>query len=81
MNRLEKYTELKNKVDKLKQNKSRAEGALAQIKTQLKEKFGCTSLKMAKAKLVALKRKGKKVSDEFDKAVEKFEERWDELDL
>ena len=56
----------------------KAEGALQQVMKQLKEKFGCTTLEAAKKKLKLLKKQGQEAEVEFDKAVEEFEEEWND---
>jgi len=76
--KLDKYVQLKKRVETAQQQADQAEGALGEIMGQIKEEFGCTSLKLAKVKLKQLE-KAKDISkEEFDNAIKKFEEDWSE---
>lgn len=59
---------LKKKIDAAKNKKARAEGALDNIKEQLKKEFQVNTLKEAQTKL-----------DELNKDIEKDESRFKEL--
>lgn len=78
MSTLQKYLQLKKKVDQSQQEADKAEGALEQVIKQLKKEFGCTTLEEAKKKLKILERQQQKAETEFGDAVEEFEEKWDE---
>lgn len=80
MNQLKKYLELKKKVEQAQQKSDKAEGALEQIMEQLKEKFGCSTLKEAKKKLALLEKQEREAKEEFETAIEEFEEKWEEED-
>lgn len=80
MNTLQKYNEIKRKLEEATRQKDKAEGALSQIMSQLKTKFGCNSLAVASKKLTKLRQQEEEAKEEFDTTVEKFEEDWsDEL--
>ncbi len=78
MSTIQKYMELKRKVEKAQQKADKAEGALEQVMKQLKEEFDCPTLESAKKKLKLLKAQEEKAKDAFEEAVEEFEEKWDE---
>jgi predicted nuclease with TOPRIM domain len=73
MDALNKYLEIKKKVEIAQQKADKAEGALEQTMLQLKKEFGCTSLKDAKEKLAELEKEKSKLEKQFAKAVEEFE--------
>lgn len=81
MEKLDKYLSLKKKVESAQQEADQAEGAENEVMKQIKDEFGCTTLKSAK---VLLKQKRKQEADskeKFDAAFEQFEEDWpDESD-
>jgi len=72
----EKYRKLKQQVEETKAEASRAQGALDQLLTRLKEEFDCSSLKEAKAKLTELEAKKKKAESVFEKVLADYEEKW-----
>jgi len=78
MSELERYIQLKKKVEQAQQKADKVDGALGQMMKQLKGKFGCSSLEEAKKKLKVLKGREDKTKREFDKAVEAFEEEWED---
>jgi hypothetical protein len=75
---IEIYQQLKTKKEKAIQNANRQQGALDQIKQQLKEQFECSSFKEAKQKLEKMKKQCEEQKQRFEKALEEFEEKWDE---
>lgn len=75
---LEKYIQLKENVDTAQQRSDRAQGALDQLMKTLEKDFSCSTLKAAKTKLKTLQKQEEKVRDEFETAVEEFEEKWEE---
>ena len=78
---LEKYKRLKKKVDDLQQESNRAEGQLNGLMKRLEEEHGCTTLKQADAKAIKMQDKLSALEEDFDTALEKFEEKWgDKLD-
>ena len=72
----EKYRKLKQEVENTKAEADRAQGALDQLLTRLKEEFDCSSLKEAKAKLAELEAKKKKAESVFEKVLADYEEKW-----
>jgi len=71
-----RYEELKRMVDDQKRVADRAAGALDRVMIQLKEDFGCSTLKQAVEKEKKLKKEAEKVEAEFKTALEKFELEW-----
>jgi len=76
MSELKKYVDLKRRVEQAQQKADKAEGALEQVMEQLKEKFGCSTLKDAKKKLTLLKEQEQEIKIKFEDALEEFEENW-----
>ena len=76
MSELKKYVDLKRRVEQAQQKADKAEGALEQVMEQLKEKFGCSTLKDAKKKLTLLKEQEQELKIKFEDALEEFEENW-----
>ena len=72
----EKYRKLKQQVEETKAEADRAQGALDQLLTRLKEEFDCSNLKDAKAKLAELEAKKKKAESVFEKVLADYEEKW-----
>jgi len=73
---LRKYMELKKKVELAQQKADRAEGALQQVMNRLEEDFECSSVEDAEKKLKILEKQKQKAKEEFENAVEAFEEKW-----
>ena len=75
--KLDKYLQLKKKVEAAQQKADQAEGALGEIMKQLKRDFDCSTLAEAKKKLKHLEKQEASSKKEFDAAVEKYEEDWE----
>ena len=54
--REDKFTDLKNRLDTIRQSRARDEGALEQYKQRLKKEFGCDTLEAARKKHAAMKK-------------------------
>ena len=76
--KINRYEELKGRVDKLQRDHDRAEGALSELMGRLKEKHDCKTLKAAENKLEGMEGKVAKMEGDFDRAVDEFEEEWGE---
>ena len=74
----EKYRKLKQEVEDTKAEADRAQGALDQLLTRLKDEFACSNLKEAKARLVELKAKKEQAETTFEKVMADYEEKWKE---
>ena len=74
---INKFQTLKKKVERLQRESDRASGALAQAEIQLKENFGCKTLKEAETKLRELEKQEDKAKENYEKAVSKFEGDWE----
>ena len=74
-----RYEELKSEVDSLQRKADRSEGALAQLMERLKDEFGCDSLKKAEKLSAKLKLEASKAEEEYSEALERFEEKWEEV--
>ena len=77
MSDLQKFTDLKRRVELARQRADKAQGALEQTVNQLKQEFGCSTLPAAEKKLKMLERQVAVDKEEFDDAVNEFEEKWD----
>ena len=75
---LKRYMELKERVEQAQQKAAKAEGALEQEMKRIKTGFGCTTLEQGEKKLRQLKRQEEQLDAEFEKAMEEFEEKWNE---
>jgi hypothetical protein len=72
----EQYRRLKSEVETAKQEADRAQGALDQLLTRLKEEFDCDNLKQAKQKLVEIESKRDKAQAFFEKAMNDYQKKW-----
>ena len=78
---LDRYQKMKRKADELRREADRAEGALEQLMEKLKEDFDCDTLEEAEQLSKRLEKEAKEAEEQFDVAVEEFEEEWgDELE-
>ncbi len=64
---------LKDRVEALTHQASKAAGALDRIMSQLRGEFGCASLKAAERKLTSLRRQEDEAKESFRKALRRFE--------
>lgn len=81
MSKLDRYLSLKKRVEAAQQESDKAEGALGEVMNQIKDEFGCNTLNEAKRKLKQLRKQEEASKKDFDDALEKFEEKWqDESD-
>lgn len=76
---LKKLTQLKSKIDKAEKEYLMAQGALEEIKQNLKKEFKCSTLKEANALMRKLRKKQKAAEKEFNTGLEKFEEEWKDI--
>lgn len=68
--------QLKRKVEQLKTDRDKAEGAYQQLLSRIKEEYGCDSLKAAKVKLVELEEKEREWAVKATTAKKAFEEKY-----
>lgn len=73
---LKKLAQLREQVDSMQRESDRAEGALQQILTQLKEEYGCKNLDEAEGLLASLREKLTETEEEYEGALEKFQKKW-----
>lgn len=76
MSKLSDYLSLKEKVDRLRADVSRSEGALEQLLQQLKREFKCRSLKDAKRLLQSLSSELEQLTSDNKLKLDVFEEKW-----
>ncbi len=77
MSKVNKYLELKKKTEEAQQKADKAAGALSQVMKQLKTEFDCSTLQEAEKQLKQLQKQEKKLTQEFDQAIETYEEKWE----
>jgi predicted nucleotide-binding protein (sugar kinase/HSP70/actin superfamily) len=70
------FQKLLRKVEKIKQEKSRADGALEQVLKRLKEEFGCKSLTDAKRLLEKLGQEERDLFTAYNEARRRFDKKW-----
>jgi len=79
--KLDRYVKLKQLVEEKQQQAAEAKGSLNSILERLKKEFDCDSLKEAKQLLSKLKKKESDLAEQFEIAINEFEEKWqDELE-
>jgi len=76
MSAIKKYQELQSKVERAQGNADKAEGALSQVMERLQNEFNCSSLKQAQKKLNEMIQEEEEAKEEFETAVEEFDEEW-----
>lgn len=76
---LKRYNQLKNEVDKLQREADRSEGALEQLMTKLKDEFECNTIGEAEELVLMLEKEANKAEKDYDKALEEFEEEFQEV--
>ncbi len=77
MNDIEKLQALKKDIENAKINKSKAEGRLEGLYSQLKENHDCDTLKKAEKKLKTMKKTLNELKQERDEGLSKLKERYD----
>ncbi len=70
------FRRLKQDVEDAKSEAERSRGAYDQLLHQLKEEFGCASVKDAKTLLSKLEAKAEKAEKEFQTALAGYERKW-----
>lgn len=74
---IDRYNQLKRKLDKAKTDKAKAEGACDELIKKLKEVWGCSTVEEAEKQLKDLRKKEEKAKEDFEKSLAKFEEKWE----
>lgn len=74
-----RFTKLKSDAETLQREVGRAEGALAQAMSRIKEEFGCSTVKEAEKKLVELEREREESEQKYDEAMADFEQKWSKV--
>lgn len=78
MSKLDKYLQLKKRVEAAQQEADKAEGALGEMMKWIKDEFGCSTLNEAKRKLKQLKKQEETSKKAFDDALDVFEGKWED---
>lgn len=69
----DKFIALKKRVEKLRTEKDKAQGALDQLKRELLDKYGCSTVAEAKQLLAKLERETNEAEKEFQESYRNFE--------
>jgi len=73
---LDKYLALKKQIRRVQQQGDEAKGAGDETMKQIKDEFGCTTLKQAKVKRKQLRKCKISSKRKLDIAIEQFEKDW-----
>jgi len=76
---VDEYERLKAKVERLKTETHKAEGALEESTKRLQERFGCKSIAEAKKLLKKLSEESAELESQYKEALELFEKEWSEV--
>lgn len=76
MNKLERYNQLAREIKAHQTELDRADGALRQLMSQLKDEFGCKTIKDAKAKKKQLVQQQKQLDEEAERMADDFEKQF-----
>lgn len=81
MSQIKDLEQLKQQVERLKEQRSRAEGRLEEAQGRMKDEFKVNTLRAAEKLLKQLEGGEETAREEFDTALEEFNEEWgDKLD-
>ncbi len=79
---MNEYQELKRKVDRARQERDRAEGALRQIQSDMSGRFGVKTKKEADSRLKKMRIELENLQSGFDSELKEFMAKWkDKLDV
>lgn len=73
------YERIKKRVDELERESAKAVGARDQLLEQLKEEFGCKSLKDAKSLAVKMRKELDEAEQVYENELARFKEKWKEV--
>ena len=76
---IEELNRLRQKVETLKTEASKAEGALGQVMQRLKVVFGCDTIEQAESKLKTLTKDADRSESEFTEAYDDFIKQYPDL--
>lgn len=70
------YEKIKARVDRLKRDATKAEGALEQLLVQLKKEFNCETIEQAKEHLKELQEQVEQEQEALEIQLTRFEKKW-----
>lgn len=73
---LRRYTQLKEKAERLQRDADKAQGALEQVKEQISKEFGCQTIKAAKALAEELQAELEQTEQKYEQQLTRFEKEW-----
>lgn len=71
---VDEFQELKSTVDRMQKESDKAEGALQQLKKQMKDEFDCPTIKDAKQLVSELDQQEKQTTKQYQSELVKFKE-------
>lgn len=71
---IQELEELKEKIDKAKEDKAKTEGAIEQIEKRWKDEFECSSVDEVKTKIEKTKNEVEELTVKRDKYIEEIQE-------
>lgn len=79
MSSINDLTNLKQRMEDVKQEADRAAGALSQIMSRLKKGFDCGTIEDAEKLLSAISRETDKAEQEFENSLAEFESKYEDV--
>jgi len=76
---LQRYEQLKRRIEQLQREQAKAEGMLDQVMLELEEKHKVKTIREAEKLAIKLAEEAQQVEEEYHEALEKFETQWSEL--
>ena len=74
----EDYARIKKKVDRAKQEEAELKGEQKALLKQLKDEFGCTTLKAAQKEVKKLEAVAQERKEEYEQALKAFNAKWED---
>lgn len=74
----EDYARIKKKVDRAKREEAELKGEQKALLKQLKDEFGCTTLKAAQKEEKKLKAVAQERKEEYEQALKAFNAKWED---
>ncbi len=72
------FERLKSKIESIKKDVSRAEGAFQEHMKSLEKDYGCNTLEDAESKLRVITKKTERAREKFEKELASFVDKWGE---
>ena len=76
MDAQQRFQQLQSQVEEARQASSEARGALSELMSQLRQKYGCKTLKEARVLLEKKQSEVAQLESRFNKQMDSYEEKW-----